>query len=90
LTWIKRARRLAAENVSRMLDQEKLEHMSHLLAIRSFAHELGIHEETAAQAYLVALDELGAGARIKRYIGVLAERRTKDRLRQQARRALRR
>jgi hypothetical protein len=90
LIWIKPARRHGRENVNRMPDQDKLEDTAHLLAIQTFARGLGIHEEAAAQAYLSALHDLRAGARIKRYVGVLAEKRAKDKLRQEARVAPRR
>lgn len=90
LTRINRARRVGGDNANCMLDQNKLEEAAHLLALRTFAQGLGIGEEVAAQAYRAELYQLGASARIQRFVGVLAEKRVKDKLRRDARPAPRR
>jgi hypothetical protein len=73
-----------------MLDQNRLEEAAHLLALRTFAQGLGIGEEVAAKAYRAEVHLLGASARIERFVGILAEKRVKDKLRRDARPAPRR
>ena len=84
LTRINRARRVSVDNGAVMSDQNKLEEAAHLLALRAFAQGLGIGEEVAAQAYRAEVHQLGASARIERFVGILAEKRAKDKLRRDA------
>jgi hypothetical protein len=61
-----------------MIDDKKREEAAHLLALRRFAHGLGVSEDAALDTYQRELDSLSAGAKITRFVEIIAEKRTKD------------
>ena len=48
--------------------------------MRSFARGIGVSEDVAIEVFEAEYQRLSVGARIRRYIGVIAEKRAKDRL----------
>jgi len=68
-----------------MLDRKAAERSAHLAGLQSFARGAGLHEVSVVEIYEAERERLSAGARITRYVGVLAEKRARDRLRETAR-----
>jgi hypothetical protein len=58
-----------------------------IVAVRRFARDLGVHEESAVAVFEAQVRSLQSQARVTRYIAVLAEKRAKDALRHAARSA---
>jgi hypothetical protein len=63
-----------------MIDEKQREQAAHFMALRSFARTIGIAEEIAVETYQRELDTLNLHAKITRFVGIIAERRTKDAL----------
>jgi hypothetical protein len=53
--------------------------------LRGFARGLGIPEEVAVATYEREMRELGADAKVERFVPVIAEKRVKDALRSRGR-----
>lgn len=68
-----------------MQDRQAQEQAAHLHSLRGFARQIGVPEDAAAAAYIHELTILGADATIKRYVGLIAEKRARDALRRGAR-----
>lgn len=56
-----------------------------LNALRNFARVNGIAEDIAVETYERELQQVGAGARIERFVAIIAEKHAKDALRSRAR-----
>jgi hypothetical protein len=63
-----------------MLEDKKREEAAHVLALRRFARGLGVPEDAAMETYQRELDRLCAGAKVTRFVGIIAEKRAKDAL----------
>jgi len=68
-----------------VLDRKQAERSVHLAGLRSFAQAKGLYEESVVEIYEAELERLNSTARITRYVGVLAEKRARDQLREAAR-----
>jgi hypothetical protein len=63
-----------------MRDQIPLEHAAHRRAVRDFARAHRIAEDSAVAIYEREWHRLGERAKVRRYIGILAEKRAKQAL----------
>jgi len=68
------------KRTSHMIDEKQREQAAHFMGLRSFARNIGIAEEIAVETYQRELDSLTLQAKITRFVGIIAERRTKDAL----------
>jgi hypothetical protein len=64
-----------------MQNSQEMEHAGQLQALRDFAHSLGVPVETAAATYDRELHALRSGAKVDRFVGVIAQKRAKDAIR---------
>jgi hypothetical protein len=64
-----------------MPDRHRLEEAAQLIGLREFARALAVPEELAIAVYERELLRLREGARVERFVGILAEKRAKDALR---------
>jgi hypothetical protein len=64
-----------------MMNPGRAETVVRLNNLRGFARGLGIPEEVAVATYERELLQLGAGARVERFVAVIAEKHAKDTLR---------
>ena len=67
-----------------MSDRSQLHGAAPIAGLRSFARSLGIYEEAAIALYDAELRRLAVQARVTRYLSVIAEKRTRDSLRNSA------
>jgi hypothetical protein len=64
-----------------MLDHSRLQNASHLSALRTLARSMAVSETVAVDLYERELHHLRDGARVDRFVSILAEKRAKDALR---------
>jgi hypothetical protein len=64
-----------------MPDQTPLEHAAHRRAVREFARSRSIAEDAALAVYEREWRRLGERAKVKRFVGILAEKRAKQTIR---------
>ncbi|MBI3044527.1 MAG: DUF3562 domain-containing protein [Betaproteobacteria bacterium] len=60
-----------------MLDQNRQEQAAQLNSLRKFARDLAVSEELVIEVYERELLRLREGARVQRFVCVLAEKRAK-------------
>jgi len=60
-----------------MLDPRRLQHAAHLDALRRFARRRKVSEELVVAIFERERDRLNAGAKVERFVDVLAEKRAK-------------
>jgi hypothetical protein len=68
-----------------VLDQTRLQHAAHLDALRRFARRKKISEDLVVAVYESERHRLTAGAKVERFVDVLAEKRAKRALREMKR-----
>ena len=68
-----------------VLDQSRLQHAAQLDALRKFARRKQIPEDLVVAVFESERHRLTAGAKVKRFVDVLAEKRAKRALRQMKR-----
>ena len=67
-----------------MANSQEVERAGALQALLDFAHSLGLPVEAAATTYDRELHALRNGAKVDRFVSVIAHKRTKDALRHAA------
>jgi hypothetical protein len=65
----------------RVQNSREVEYAGQLQALRDFAHSLGVPVETAAATYDREVRALRSGAKVDRFVGVIAQKRAKDAIR---------
>lgn len=68
-----------------MLDQSRLQHAAQLDALRKFARRKEISEDLVVAVFEKERHQLIQGAKVERFVDVLAEKRAKRALRQMKR-----
>ena len=68
-----------------MLDRSRLQHAAQLDALRKFARRSKIPEDLVVAVFESERHRLSEGAKVERFVDVLAEKRAKRRLRQMKR-----
>lgn len=68
-----------------VLDQSRLQHAAHLDALRRFARRKKLPEDLLVAVYESERHRLTEGAKVERFVDVLAEKRAKRALRQMKR-----
>ena len=68
-----------------VLDQSRLQHAAHLDALRRFARRKKLPEDLIVAVYESERHRLTEGAKVERFVDVLAEKRAKRALRQMKR-----
>ena len=63
-----------------MLDQSPLQHAVHLDALRKYARRKQISEDLVIAVYERERNRLTQGAKVERYVGILAEKRVRREL----------
>ena len=64
-----------------MQNSQEMERTGQLQALCDFAHSLGVPVETAAATYDREMRMLRNGAKVDRFVGVIAHKRAKDAIR---------
>jgi hypothetical protein len=64
-----------------MEKNQEVERAGALQALRDYAHSLGVPVEAANATYDRELQALRNGAKVDRYVGVIAQKRARDALR---------
>jgi hypothetical protein len=67
--------------LQRMQNSQEMERAGQLQALCDFAHSLGVPVETAAATYDREMRVLRNGAKVDRFVGVIAQKRAKDAIR---------
>jgi hypothetical protein len=68
-----------------VLNQSRLQHAAHLDALRKFARRKKISEDLAVAVYESERHRLTEGAKVERFVDILAEKRAKRALREMQR-----
>jgi hypothetical protein len=68
----------ARADTGRMLDQNRLQEVAQLNDLLRFARDIAVSEEVAIAVYESELRHLHQGAKVKRYVSLLAEKRAKQ------------
>ncbi len=71
----------ACLQLQRMQNSQEVERTGQLQALCDFAHSLGVPAETAAATYDREMRILRNGAKVDRFVGVIAHKRAKDAIR---------
>jgi hypothetical protein len=64
-----------------MQNSQEMERAGQLQALRDFAHNLGVPGETAAATFERELLALRSGAKVERFVSVIAQKRARDAIR---------
>jgi len=80
----RKARRGPIDILLIVTQTQELVRAAQLAGLRNFARVMGMHEESAVAIFDRELRVLKSQARITSYVGVLAEKRTKDVIRHSA------
>jgi hypothetical protein len=67
----------AVAKIQAVLDQSRLQHAAHLDALRKFAKRKKIPEDLAVAVYEGERHRLIEGAKVERFVDILAEKRAK-------------